>query len=93
MIRVLSVLGEDAVFTHATANPVTVRGVFFMPYQAADLGFSGVTGTNPMFAVMASAVGTIAVDDLLVRAGVTYKVRVRRPDDPSGITVLDLKRI
>lgn len=92
MGRVLSLLGEDAVFTHGTGTPVTVRGVFFMPYQAADLGFTGVTGNNPMFAVMTADLGSVAPDDSLVRGGVTYKVKVKKPDDPSGMTILDLKK-
>lgn len=92
MRRILSRLGEDVTFTHAAGSPATVRGVFFMAYQAADLGFTGVTGNNPMFAAMSSDIGPVSIDDALVRGGVTYKVKVKRPDDPSGVVVLDLKR-
>ena len=34
-----------------------------------------------------------AAGDTIVRLGTTYKVKAVRPDDPSGITVLDLRRV
>ncbi len=93
MGRILSRLGEDVAFTHGAGQPATVHGIFMSAYQVADLGFPGVTGNNPYFAAMSSDIGAVSPDDVLVRAGVTYKVKVKRPDDPSGIVVLDLKRI
>lgn len=93
MNRVLSTLGEDVAFTRGFAtSPVTVRGVFTNAYRAAELGIVGVTGTDPVFAVMSATIGEVKAGDTIVRLGTTYKVKAVRPDDPSGITVLDLRR-
>lgn len=93
MKGILSVLGEDVSFTHGTGSPATVHGYFGNAYQAADLGFPGVTGTNPRFTAMTADLGPVSVDDVVVRAGVTYKVKVKQPDDPSGLTMLELRRV
>lgn len=92
MGRILSDLGEDAIFTHGTGTPVTVRGVFQNPYLAGDLGTVGISGTNPSFAVLTADIGAVVKDDTLQRNSVTYKVRAVRPDDPGGITVLELRK-
>lgn len=93
MRLIVSQLGEDVAYTRGfSTSPVTVRGVFTNGYRAAELGFVGVTGTDPVFAAMSADLGECKTGDTLVRAGVTYKVRTPRPDDPSGVTVLDLKR-
>jgi hypothetical protein len=93
MTRVLSRLGEDVAFTHAFATtPATVRGVFMSPYRAAELGIVGVSGTDPVFSVMSSVIGAVSPNDIVVRGGVTYKVKAVRPDDPSGVVHLELKR-
>lgn len=89
---VLSQLGEDVTFTHGTGSPTVVRGVFQNPYLAGDVGQVGVSGTNPSFAVLSSAIGTVSKDDTIVRGAVTYKVRAVRPDDPAGYTVLELRK-
>lgn len=92
MSNVIATLGEDVVFTHGTGSPVTLRGVFQNPYLAGDVGAVGVTGSNPSFATMAADIGTVSVNDTLARGAITYKVRAVRPDDPSGVTVLDLRK-
>lgn len=92
MRRILVQLGEDVVYTHGAGSPATVRGVFFMPYQAADLGLVGVAGTNPHFAAMTEDLADAAQNDTVVRGGSTYVVRHPRADDPSGVTVLELRR-
>lgn len=92
MRHVIATLGEDVVFTHGTGSPATIRGVFQNPYLAGDVGAVGVSGTNPSFAAMTADIGAVANNDTLVRGAVTYKVRVVRPDDPSGVTVLELRK-
>lgn len=92
MGRIFSELGEDATFTHGTGSPVTVRGVFQNPYLAGELGPVGVSGTNPSFAVLTADIGTVSLNDTLVRGAVTYKVKAVRPDDPGGFTVLELRK-
>lgn len=92
MGRVLSVLGEDVTFTHGTGTPATVRGVFTMPYRAADLGIVGVTGTDPVFSALSSALGSVSMGDTILRGAITYKVKVVRADDPSGVVHLELKK-
>ena len=92
MGRILANLGEDALFTHAGGSAITVHGMFLNGYKAAELGVIGITGTEPHFAALTSDLADVAAGDTLVRGGVTYKVKVVRPDDPSGLTVLELKR-
>ena len=91
MRGILVQLGEDVTLVRGTGTPVTVNGYFGMPYQVADLGLGSPTGSNPQFAYMTADYAP-AVDDILTRAGVTYKVKVKQSDDPSGVTVLELKK-
>lgn len=92
MRRILSQLGENVTFTHAAGSPATVRGVFLNQYLAAQLGDVGFTGTDPVFSTMSADLGAVSVGDVLVRSSTTYKVKAARPDDPSGIVHLELKR-
>lgn len=91
MRGILVQLGEAVTLVHGTGSPVAVTGFFGMPYQVANLGIGSPTGSNPHFAYM-TADYSAAVDDVLTRSGVTYKVKVKQTDDPSGITVLELKK-
>lgn len=91
MRRILVHLGEDVTLARGTGTPVTVTGVYLSPYEAANIGLGGVTSSNPHFAYM-TADYSVAVDDILTRSAVAYKVKVKQPDDPSGVTVLELKR-
>lgn len=93
MRRILSQLGEDVAYGHYGAGvPVTVRGVFLSPYRAAELGVVGVTGTDPVFSAMATDLVDVAQNDTINRAGTLYRVKAVRPDVPSGIVHLELKR-
>lgn len=92
MNHVLSSLGEDVTFTHGTGSPATVRGMFLNAYRAAELGLVGITGTDPVFSAMSTGIGAVSQGDTIVRGSVTYKVKAVRPDDPSGIVHLELKR-
>lgn len=92
MRRILVQLGEDVVYTHGAGSPATIRGVFFMPYQAGELGLVGVSGSNPHFAGMTADLASAAREDTILRGGVTYAVRNPRVDDPSGLTVLELRK-
>lgn len=92
MRRILSKLGEDVTFTHGAGSPTTVRGVFLNPYLAAQLGDVGFTGTDPVFSTMSLDIGAVSVGDVLARGATTFKVKAARPDDPSGIVHLELKR-
>lgn len=83
-----------------TGTPGTVRGIFFVPYEQADLGRGlGVTGNNPHFVAMSEDMPTVSAaaasgtGTTLERREVTYRVKVKRPDEPGGFTVLELKRI
>jgi hypothetical protein len=89
---ILSTLGEDVAFTHGTGTPATIRGVFENPYLAGDVGSVGVSGTNPSFATLTADIGTVTINDTILRGAITYKVRAVRPDDPAGITVMDLRK-
>jgi len=89
---VLERLGEDVTFTHGTGAPTTVRGLFENSYLAGDVGQVGVSGTNPRFSALSSVLGEVDPGDTITRAAVTYRVRAVRPDDPGGVTVLELKR-
>lgn len=84
--------GEDVVFTRGGTTFSTVRGVFQNPYQAGDAGLVGVTGTNPTFAAMTTDLAGVSAGDTIKRGSITYKVRVVRPDDPGGFTVLELRK-
>lgn len=92
MGRILTRLGEDASLVPSGGAAVTVRGIFLNGYKAAELGVIGVTGSEPHFAALTADLGSVAPGDALVRNGTTFKVKVVRPDDPSGLTVLELKR-
>jgi hypothetical protein len=89
--RILARMGEDVTFTHG-GTPSTVRGVFFMPYQAAQVGIAGVTGTNPHFAGMSAELPSVAVGDTITRGAVVYTIKVKKADAPGGFTVLELQR-
>lgn len=91
MRGILSQLGEDVSIVRGTGTGTTVNGIFSKPYQQIDLGIGSVTGSNPQFAYM-TADYTAAIDDVLTRLGVTYKIKVKQPDDPSGVTVVELKK-
>lgn len=92
MRRILSQLGEDVTFTHGAGSPASVRGVFLNPYLAAQLGDVGFTGTNPVFSTMTVDIGVVSPGDTLLRGATTYKVKAARPDEPSGVVHLELKR-
>ena len=88
---ILATLGEDVTLVRGTGTPSTVKGVFMSPFSAANIGLGGVTSSNPYFAFMTTDF-SVAVDDILTRSAVAYRVKVKQPDDPSGITVVELKR-
>lgn len=89
--HVITHLGEDVVYKDYTGSATTVRGIFMSAYQAADLGVVGVTGSYPVFAAMTADLPRPTTDATLRRNSVTYRVRVVMPDDPSGITLLELR--
>ncbi len=91
MRRILTRLGEDATLVRGTGTPTTVRGLYIAPYAVIDIGPGGVNGSNPQFAFMSSDFA-VAKGDILTRSGVTFTVVVKQPDDPSGITLAELKR-
>lgn len=90
MARILSRLGEDATFTHGTAQS-TVTGIFTSPYERLSLGGLEVSSELPTFAAMASDLPSVAKGDTLTRGTAQYTIEDVHPDDPSGITVLDLR--
>jgi len=91
MRGILVQLGEAVTLVHGTGAATTVTGMFGAPSQLASLGIGGVQGSNPHFAFM-TADFSVSVDDVLTRSGITYKVKVKQVDDPSGITVCELRR-
>lgn len=92
MRRVLTLLGEDVAYSTGTGAPATVRGVFLTQFLAQQLGLPSVTGSNPQFAYMTADISGSPVGGSIVRGAVTYTVKVKQPDDPSGITVLELRK-
>lgn len=93
---VVTVLGEDVTYIDYTGSSATVRGVFSSAYQAADLGSVGVAGSGPSFAAMTADLPRADTRATLRRTEgntlVIYKVRAVHPDDPSGFTVLELRK-
>jgi len=93
MRRILARLGEDATFTHGTSQPSSVRGMFVASYQALPAGIDmGFASSEPRFAAMTADLPSVAQADTLVRGGITYRVVDIQPDDPSGLTVLQLQK-
>ncbi len=85
-------LGEDVAFTHGTADPATVRGIFTSPYMALAGGIGpGVAGANPVFAAMSADLPLVAQDDRITRGTVNYTVVETQPDVPGGFTLLQLR--
>lgn len=92
MGRIFTRLGEDVTYTRGTGS-TTVRGVFLSPFEAAGLGVAGVTAANPHFALPTSDLPSGATaGDTISRGAITYTVRVKKPEDPGGFTVLELRR-
>lgn len=90
MRRVLVRLGEAATFTHGTAQ-TAVTGVFTSPYERLSLGGLEVSSSLPTFAAMADDLPSVAKGDSITRGTAQYTVEDVRADDPSGVTVLDLR--
>lgn len=90
MTRILARLGEDATFTHGTAQSA-VTGIFTSPYERLSLGALEVSSELPTFAAMASDLPSVAKGDSLTRGTTQYTIEDVRADDPSGITVLELR--
>jgi len=91
MRRIFTHMGEDVTLVHGTGTPSAVTGLFMSPSQLANFGLGGVQGSNPHFAFM-TADFSVSIDDVLTRGGVQYKVKVKQVDDPSGITVCELRK-
>ena len=91
MRRILTRLGEDATLVRGTGQPTAVRGMYIAPYAVIDVGPGGVNGSNPQFAFM-SADFAVLKGDIVTRAGTQFTVVVRQPDDPSGITLCELRK-
>lgn len=83
--------GDDATFTHGTGQPSSVKGRFFQPYIEVLPGFGGgIDASKPHFAAMSADLPSVAQGDVLVLSFGTYQVQDVQPDDPSGITLLQL---
>lgn len=90
--RILARLGEDATFTHGTAQS-TVTGIFVSPFAHLPAGLpAGFAASEPRFAAMTADLPSVALDDTITRGTVGYKVKDIEPDDPSGVTVLVLQK-
>lgn len=90
--RIFARLGEDATFTHAGGQPVSVRGLFTAPYALLPSGLDGgMSCSQPRFAAMDSDLGTASQGDTLVRNATTYTVVEVQPDAPGGFTILQLQ--
>lgn len=92
MRRILVHLGEDATYTHGTVS-ATVRGMYLAPYAALpggiDMGFSV---SEPRFAAMTTDLASVALGDSITRGTTQYSIVEVRPDDPSGLTVLHVRK-
>ena len=88
MQRILTQLGEDAVCTHGTGAPATVRGMFLQPFR--DIQGNMIEASDPRFAGLTTDLATITHGDTVVRGGITYTVGGVEPDGVSGITELRL---
>jgi len=104
MRRILARLGEDATFTHGTSQPSSVRGVFAAPGVVLPGGFdAGFDASEPRFGAPTADLPSVAIDDTLaigavldgttqIRAATTYKIVDIKPDDPCGLTYLQLQK-
>lgn len=92
MRRILAHLGEDATFTHGTAAS-SVRGVYSAPYAALPGGVDvGFAASEPRFSAMTADLDSVAQGDTITRGTVQYSIVDVQPDDPSGLTVLQLRK-
>lgn len=86
-------VGDDATFTHGTGQPASVKGRFFSPYVEVLPGLAGgIDASKPHFAAMTSDLPSVAQGDVVALTSGTYNVVNIQPDDPSGITVLELEK-
>jgi hypothetical protein len=93
MRRIIARLGEDATVTPAAGGGTfTVRGIYSAPYAVMLDGAAlpGIASDKPRFGVMTADLGAAAVGDQLTRAGTDYLIAAAEPDEPSGLTVLQL---
>jgi hypothetical protein len=91
---VLEQLGEPAVYVHGTgtgASTGTLTGIYRAPYQPIVLGGVSVDATEPTFCMMSADVPNLARGDTITLRGITYKVRVAKPDSVPGITRVELE--
>lgn len=86
--------GDDATFTHGTGQPSSLKGRFFSPYieLLPGIGGGGIDVSKPRFAAMAADVPSVVQGDVVVLTFGTYNVVDVQPDDPSGITLLELQK-
>lgn len=92
MRRILVRLGEDATFTHGTAAS-SVRGMYTEPYAVLPAGLDApFAASEPRFAAMTEDLPSVAQGDTITRGTVQYRIVDVRPDDPSGVTVLQLHK-
>lgn len=92
MRRILVRLGEDATFTHGTAQGSSVRGVFTSPYMLLPAGLdAGFAAEQPRFAAMSSDLAGVALSDTITRGTQQYRITNIEPQDPAGVTVLALQ--
>lgn len=103
MRRILARLGEDATFTHGTAQS-SVRGVFAAPGVVLPGGVeAGFDMNEPRFGGPTADLPSVTIGDTLalgalldgttqIRAAVTYNIVDIKPDDPCGLTYLQLQK-
>jgi hypothetical protein len=93
MRRILSRLGEDATFTHGSAQTSSVKGIFVSPYSQMPAGLpAGFASSEPRFAAMTEDLPSVEQQDTITRGTVDYKITDIQPDDPSGVTMLVLQK-
>lgn len=87
--------GVTATFTHAGGSPAAITGIFDNDWLDLDLeGEVGVSSRSPRFLCRSAdldAAGGANDGDSLVVAGVTYRIRIVKPDG-TGVTELKLEK-
>lgn len=88
----LADFGVDAEIRPVNGQKKTVKGIFDNDYIEVDTGGNvGFAMLQPRFMCKTADVSTVTEDATLVTGGVTYKIKVVKPDG-TGMTELILEK-
>ena len=79
---------SDVEVIPADGENYTVRGIFSKDYVDIDDGFARVSSSNPCFECAEEDIEGISYDDIIRHAGVTYRVKLIKPDGHGWMTLI-----